>query len=454
MNTSKVAELERLLSDAMHSVTVEGGGRTSGLGVPQYRQLLQACRSVYNPDRRHWVSSLQPEVRQRDVRGRLLAFVNRELGDYVRDGKIHSATIAFVGGLSSGAPIEDVLMNLLRRTIVDGPAEAARAFIDCTTGSSCNFYEFFLLSGVRIPEPFEVFDGVTLIPLPESPSALPPHLPYLRADTDRLHQLSIDDLFKKTLVRVEYEAHPVFHKPEASYTLQSGPDKHFTIKPRGGETPGLDLNILCQALAVAGRCNVESVMAWTSLLDYEIFDLSTTWGIGASGYSSAIPASGLDGSVELNSAQMGTIKTLYRGITEVPTEVWEKLRIPIDRWAKAMAEDNPLDQIIDLGISLESLYVPDAQGEVSLRFALHAAWHLGKTKTERRNLREEFRQIYAARSDVVHTGRLRGDRAKPSFDVSQFVARAQELCWQGITSVIAAGDIPRWDDLVMGQEAE
>ena len=117
-----------------------------------------------------------------------------------------------------------------------------------------------------------------------------------------------------------------------------------------------------------------------------------------------------------------------------------------------MTEVNPIDKIIDLGISLESLYVPDAQGEVNLRFSLHAAWHLGKNEATREKLRDEFRQIYAARSDVVHTGRLRGERAKSSFDVSQFVNRAQDLCWKGIVSIIEAGEIPDWNSLIMGKD--
>ena len=86
--------------------------------------------------------------------------------------------------------------------------------------------------------------------------------------------------------------------------------------------------------------------------------------------------------------------------------------------------------------------------------AHHAAWHLGKDKVERKELMDEFREIYAARSEVVHTGRLRGRRDKPSFDVPKFVSRAQELCWHGITSVIDAGEIPVWSDLAMGEEPE
>ncbi len=453
MNTSKIVELESLLSEALQSVTIRHG-QSEQLSPVQFRQFLQRCRSVYDPALRSLISSCRLKISQTEVKNKVLRFVNRELGNHVRDGRIYSATIAFAGGLGSGSPVEDVLQNLLKRAILDGPSEAAHAFVECTTKSSCSFYGFFLLTGVSIPAAVEMFDGITLMPLPESTSELPPHLPLVSTEPDRLHAISLNDLLGRTLVRVEYEVSPVFHRPAGPYTLESGPEKHFTIRLKGQEIPDPNLNTLCQALAVAGRCNVESVMAWTSLLDYEIFDLSSLWGIGPSGYSGSMPVSGLGAKVQLSPAQVDTITTLYRGLTQVPTETWNRLRIPIDRWAKSMAEDNPLDQIIDLGIALESLYVPDSQGEVNMRFALHAAWHLGKSKTERQELREEFRQIYAARSDVVHTGSLRGDRAKSSFDESAFVSRAQELCWQGITSVIEAGDIPDWNDLVMGEDLE
>ena len=450
MSAKAIRELESLLSEALTSMTVTRG-ESGEVDLVQYRQLLQRCRSVYDPDLRPWVSSLRPRINASDTRERVLGFVNRALRNYVRDGKIHSATIAVSGGMSSGSPVEDILANLLRRAVVDGPSKAARAFVDCTSASSCSVYRFFLLTGISIPEPFEVFDGIMLIPLPASASELPPHLPHIPTDTDRTRPISVADVLGKTMVRVEYNVQPIFHRPAEGYTLQSGPDQHFRITLKYREAPDPDLNSLCQALAVVGRCNVQSVMTWTSLLDYEIFDLSGLWGIGASGYSSQPPAHGLNGSVQLSTSQLGTIRTLYTGLTQLTTETWQRLRIPIDRWAKAMAEDNPIDQIIDLGISLECLYVPDSQGEVSFKFALHGAWHLGKGKAERQALRKDLRQIYDARSDVVHTGRLRGQRAKATFDISKLVTRAQELCWQGITSVIEAGSVPDWNDLVMGE---
>ena len=451
MNAKTIGELEGLLAEALESVTIQYG-QSEQLSCAQFRALLHNCRSAYSLDERHIVALSRPEITRTDIKQGTLEIMSRELADHLRDGNILSATIAFAGGSRvGGSPVEDLLRNLLIRAIVDGPRNASQAFADCTTKSSCTFCRFFLLTGVTVPEQVEIFDGITLIPLPASVTQLPPYLPSIFPDPDRSRAISIGDLLGKTLVRMEYVVSPVFHRPAQNYTFQSGPEEHFTIKLKGEEIPAPNLDVLCQALSVAGRCSVKSVMAWTSLLDYEIFDLTSLQGIGGNGYSSVRSDHIFDELVQLKQPQLPTIKTIYRGLTELPTDKWEKLRIPIDRWAKSMAEENPIDQIIDLGIALESLYVPDSQSEVNFRLAVHAAWHLGENKTQRQELREEFKQIYSARSDVVHTGKLRGKRGKPTFDVSEFVKRAQDLCWQGITKVIDAGDTPDWSALIMGE---
>lgn len=452
MNATSTMELEKLLSEALQSVSVYQGQSTE-FELEAYRKILKRCREVYDPERRRFVSLLKPRIGRSDTSERVLRFVCRELDPYLRDGTLHAATIAFLGGLGRGSRVEDVITNLIRLAVVDGASEAARAFANSISASSCTFCRFFLLTGVSVSRPFEVFEGVTLIPLPNSISELPPHVPDIPTESDRSEGVCLPDLPGKTMVRVEYDVQPIFHRPAEHYTLQSGPDRHFTISLRYKGAPAPDLNALCQALAVVGRCHVQSVLTWTSLLDYEVFDLSGFWGIGASGYGSQLPPQGFDDLVQLTDSHLQTIRTLYAGLTQLPTDTWQRLRVPIDRWVKAMAEDNPIDQIIDLGIALECLYVPDSQGEVSFRFALHGAWHLGRHKEERQALRAELKEIYLARSDVVHTGRLRGKRAKPSFDVSRLVARAQDVCWQGITSVIEGGTIPDWNDLVLGDDA-
>ena len=453
MNTNTKRELEALLAEALTKVTIQYG-QAQQLSLVRFRAHLQNCRSVYSPDEKFLVSSSRPEITSAEVKQKILDIMNRELADFIREGKIHAATIAFAGGMSDGSPVEKLLRNLLMRAIVDGPGKAAQAFADCQTNSSFIFHQFFLITGVSIPKPVEIFDGITLIPLPESASKLPPYIPYIRAESDRFRSISIKDILGKTLVRVENEVSPIFHKPEETYTLQSGPQEHFKIKLKGEEIPDPNLDVLCQALSVAGRCRVKSVLTWTSLLDYEIFDLTSILGIGGNGYSGVDPDHIFDELVPLRLPQLEIIKTIYRGITDLPTGTWEKLRIPIDRWAKSMAEENPIDQIIDLGIALESLYVPESQTEVSLRLALHAAWHLGENKTRRLKLRKDFQLIYWARSDVVHTGKLRPKTVKSMSDVPKFVSRVQELCRQGITKVIEAGEIPKWEDLIMGEDLD
>ncbi len=453
MDTSRVLELEGLLSEVLPYVELRRG--TEGLSHDNYRRYMQQCRERYDPSRRMWLSLFRPDIARTDIKDKLLGFVNQELSDYIRDGRIHSATIAFVGGLGGGAPVEDVVQNLVRRAIVDGVTAAVQAFSDCVKSSPCSFYQFFLLSGMRVDAPIEVFDGITLIPLPESVAELPPHLPTIIDLPGDEHRVSVQHLLGKTVVRVEYEASPIFHRPEEHYTFESGPEQHFRIGIKSSEeSQSLNLEVLCQALGVAGRCSVRSAVTWTSMLDYEIFDLSTTWGIGGNGYSATFPFLRLDESDLVNRAQLDAVKTLYQGLMQLPPETLEKLRIPIDRLMKSMEETNPLDQIIDLGISLESLYVPQGEGETSLRFALNAAWHLGKNKAERQAFREEFQEIYRARSDVMHAGQLRGRRARSSFDVSRLVSSAQEMCWQGIKSVIEEGEIPNWDSLILGEDPD
>ena len=455
MTPGRAWDLEELLSKTLPSVVVLRG-QSDQLSLGDYRARLKRCREVYDPFIRPWLSRYRPEISNPELRRELLDFVNCELADYVRDGRIHSATIAFDSGLGSGSSVDDVAVNLIKRAIVDGPTVAAQAFIDCTVNSSCSFNRYFLLSGIQIEEPVEIFDGITLVPLPDSVEELPPYLPFIGGLSDRHNRVSVQDVVKKTLVQVECEVSPIFHRPAESYTFESGPDRHFEIRVKGEGAENCNLDTLCEALAVAGRCSVRSVMTWNSMSDYEIFDLSTMWGVGASGYSGWDPLpSRHDPSVLLNRRQLDTISTLYQGFDQPSADPWTRLHIPIDRLMKSLAESDPLDQIIDLGIALESLYVPSGYtGEVTLRFALHAAWHLGEDKAHRKDLRDKFIDIYRARSDVVHTGRLSKRTAKRIPDLQEFVRDTQDLCWQGITSIIDAGAMPDWGDLVMGENPE
>ena len=282
------------------------------------------------------------------------------------------------------------MRNLVTRTILDGPSIAARAFADCTTNTSCSVYRFFLLTGVSISETFELFDGITLVPLPESQSELPPHLPIILDEPDRSRPVALRDLLGRTLVRIEYEVSPVFHRPSETYTFDSGPDQHFSVKLKGQEISDPSLDTLCQALAVVGRCRVQSVLTWSSLLDYEIFDLGSIRGVGASGYSGTALDAGLGETVQLGPSQMETIKTLYVGLTTLPTGTWEKLRIPIDRWAKAMVEENPLTRLLNLAFHLSLSTSQTRRANQVFGWPITLLGTLARANRRERNSRRSF----------------------------------------------------------------
>ena len=452
-NKNTTERLEGLLAAALEKTTVKFI-QDRHIDLENFKTLLTYCRTKYAPDTSRVLSAAQPEIRDSKIRGSVLEVLNSELANHIQDGKIHSATVVFAGGIASGTPVEKILRNLLIRAIADGPSNAALAFADCITHQSCKFYEFLLITGVSVSEVIELVDGIMLIPLPESVDDFPAHIPDLRGATDQFNRVDINVLKGMTLVQTEYEVSPIFHKPMGNYTFESGPSRHFTIKPMNGSVLEPSQKVLWQALSLASRCDVKPVMGWRCLLDYEIFDLGPISGPRAKGYWHLNPGTWPQKSNHLTKSQIDASRTYYAGLTQEPSELWEKLNVPINRWISSISENDPVDQIIDLGIALESLYASDVRSGPGVTFALHAAWHLGENKTERKNLRNEFNHIYSARSDAVHTGRLREKWSNPQFNTKSFISRTQELCWQGITSIIDAGKLPDWDDLIIGQDSD
>ena len=61
----------------------------------------------------------------------------------------------------------------------------------------------------------------------------------------------------------------------------------------------------------------------------------------------------------------------------------QKLSLAIERWGKSKRPASLQDQLIELRIALEALYLDNVvQGELSFRLATHVAWHLGQNPEE------------------------------------------------------------------------
>ena len=154
-------------------------------------------------------------------------------------------------------------------------------------------------------------------------------------------------------------------------------------------------------------------------------------------------------------------KRLYRRLTNLDSDVRQKLHIPIDRWIKSHAErcamfdrvidpeispkDIPgfpttrdVDKIIDLNIAFESLYL-DGIGKLSHHLSNRGSEYLAETQDEQEELKGMFKEIYNWRSKAVHEGILPAKDVniwKESVTPSEFIKRAQDLCRRSILKII------------------
>ena len=103
------------------------------------------------------------------------------------------------------------------------------------------------------------------------------------------------------------------------------------------------------------------------------------------------------------------------------------------------------DQLIELRIALESLYVPDTRGEARFRLSTHGAWHLGATFEERREYQRILRDAYDLASTAVHTGEV--EHTDENHDL---LVSAQALCREGILKRLDENPAPDWSALVLG----
>ena len=439
MNPENQPVLAALLRGGLKSVTITRSGRGGGLSPRDYQLRVLRCRAVHDPSLRLDTFAFEPQVGDSEVREAVLNLLRNELEQFLHEDRTYAATFAISGGLGSGSPIDDILKNLLKAAIVGTSQAAARAFYDEISSGYLPFQDFFLLTGVRVDHEVQVFNGISLIPLSNRGNELPGYLPVVFGRDS-------SEFLSKTLLKVDMSVSPVLHKPEPGYTLQSGPDKHFTLALCSADQADFHPGKFFQALTLVGDHPVLSAMRWIHMSDELIYDLRIGPG---SGYSSS--SAGASSTI-FSEAQVHNAIDLYHKIVGLSPELEQSLQIPMDRWMKSQTHQGYVDKMIDLGIAMESFYLRGIRDELSFRFRLRAALHLGESSEDRKRLRKEFEQIYSCRSRAVHEGTLPehinvdGQR----IGIGQYIERSQELFRRSLMKVIHSGVLPDWESIELG----
>ena len=449
MDHSKIEALESLLRECLQFVTVQS--RNADLiDVPTYRTGLEKVRATYDPESRRSISTFVPEVEQPEVREAALNFIKTELMDYLQGDRIYPAAGVVKRGISYGVTTDDVLRSLLRRAIVHGEGIAAQDFSEWIDSPSCAFGEYLAIVGIHVEREVEVFDGISLVPLPNSHDQLPPSLPDDMFSVFLRHpgEVDIGRPWVRTLLRIDHEASPTFLMSPNTYADSID----FTIMSK--EVPDFDLRVFFDALSLSCQHPIQVVGMWRDFLGpYEVFDLDSV--IGPTSVQWWVRGDFKSDSYRLVDPDIEDLRRLYADVMRLDQETRTALQVPITRWKRSMGQGDDIDSMIDLGIAFESLYLRGGNTELSFRFQLRAAWYLGKDLADREALIQEFEQIYTCRSRAVHEGQLPSSVSLAGRDVqtTEFIRRSQALCLQSIKKVIHEGRLPNsatWKGIVLG----
>lgn len=123
----------------------------------------------------------------------------------------------------------------------------------------------------------------------------------------------------------------------------------------------------------------------------------------------------------------------------------------LSRLAQAKGSRNIDDKVIDLCIALENMPLNDSPKEqLSLSFRMRGAWLLGKNAAQRKELYTKFKNIYRARSEIVHGGDLKKKKdlyKEISENITSYLALGEEL----ILELLVSGFPKDWDAVVLGE---
>ena len=459
MTENKKQELRHLLQEAIANLKIELDSTNKPqlpavIDIHQYRSILQQSWRDYSLKTSSLAMSYKVHIASESVKLQLIHFIRTEYAQFINEEDCIESACTFVARVGFGGfPLDYLLEQLLKIAIVYGIEKAVSDFEKGIGSGQQSFQYIALLEGVRVETEIQICKGIRLIPLPLSTSEISNYLP------DMVNfSISPRSLMGKTLLIIHASVSPIFHKP---YPELFNDDYHedklpFHVEVAGGKFSDFKVEEFyknfCQALSLSCNSTVQVVLDWRRLPPDELFNLST---LSINHIAHHYNTGEFDTFVNVDKVQMQKFEYLYEILTDNKTETREKLQIPIDRWIKSKAENDPVDKMIDLGIAFESLYLSDGSqtSELSFRLQLRAAWFLGENKVHRQELMEIFRNIYKLRSKVAHTGKLSGKKNKEADTeriVTEFIPKAQDLCRDSIVKILQKGEIPDWKTLILG----
>ena len=440
MNTNGNQELTQLLHEVLANLEIRSShsGFPSLLPLDVYKGHLQDSWSTFS-DSPLWIESIyNVYITDNTTESKILDFLREVFAPFIDDEDCIQSASTFINGGLTRYPLDFLLKQLVKITIAQGVEEAASAVDRCITDTHVSFQYMALLEGIRVEEEIQIFDGVRLVPLSSSTSELPHYLP-----STFNSELSVS-FTRKTVLIIDASASPIFTKayPEGFHKDLLP----FSVEVNSEKLPNFNVTDfyekICYALSLSCNSAVQFSMEWKFLEADELCNLS----LGGRGYSRSLSADVFGGHTVAGISEIEEAKHIYDDLAKFNPKHMEGMLIAINRWIKSKTSQMAVDKMIDLGVALESLYVPDSRSESTFKLGVRAAWHLGESPGKRKEMKKTFGEIYNWRSSAVHRGKL----PKTQEDTRMFITRAQDYCQDSILKILKEGKFPDWDDLIFG----
>jgi hypothetical protein len=230
------------------------------------------------------------------------------------------------------------------------------------------------------------------------------------------------------------------HKTKKIYVSQTEYQQNFA-KYTTSSVDATDLHDGLMCLALVGPSSPQVLASWVTVPAWTPIVAGSMQLFGLEGFSivQKISAEGCKQGIQL-----------FNGFCSAPTPFQSRLRLVMQRLIRAMRRGAPVDAAIDLGISLEGLFLSDMQddrGELSFRLRVRSARFLRGTEPERNRISDLMRDIYKLRSIAVHTGSVDAlFRGRP---VQELLQQGFSLAAETARRFITDGE-PNWDKVMFG----
>lgn len=411
--------LDRVLVD------IQVHRQDESVDLSEYRDVLlraRASNNIYDTSR---IDLYEVSVPNQSLTAELISMIMEALDAYLLDNKLRTAGTA-VYGLSHDFSVDTLLGRMLNLLIMLGSEGAADSFVHSVEVDTCPYRRLTLVGGVTLEEEVLLYDGIRLLPLPDSGEPRPATYPSLLPDSELRHR------FKRAVIIDEDR----IASPRFKRLNDASP---FITKSISEQAPNFDPRAFCWLLSLATRAYTYVSMQWTSLPEDEFTDL-----IGSSAFQ-YIGVRSPENRDAISVGQVEEARVLYKKFKSLPDHTQKALTTPLVRLAESASGKGIDDRILDLGIALESFYLDKMEAELSFRLRLRAAKHLEDELEERKQIAKAIKDFYDLRSKIVHTG-------SPPMTASEMAARwgilgsAQEVCRRSIRRVLDEG-MPVWADL-------